>query len=158
MHTTALTFVTGRCHDRRVDSRCESDVFIDETRKAIELGGAASLAVTDLDRDDLPHLWWTGNPAHIRGIASILERVAAGEVAYLAVRAPSGAPVAVGAIDYTKYEGAGMLYRLVTHRSLRSLGIGTRLIGEAEERIARRGLTRAVMADRGRQPPCRCAV
>ncbi len=124
----------------------ESDVFIEETRRAIELHGAASLAVTDLDRDDLPHVWWTGNPAHIRGIAAILERVASGEVAYLAVRAPDGKPVAVGAIDYTRYEGAGMVYRLVTHWLLRSLGVGTRLIGEAEERIVRRGLTRAVMA------------
>ncbi len=123
----------------------ENEAFIAETKAAIAARGAGSLRVTDLTAADLSHVWWTGSPSFLLGLAATLERVKTGELAYLAVRAPDDIPVAVGGIDYVKHAGAGMLYQLNTHWSLQSLGIGSHLIAEAENRIARRGLSRAVI-------------
>ena len=139
-----LTSPTVPCDDFVVESASENDAFIQETRRAVEVNGAGSLVVTDLNRDDLSQIWWAGSADHIRGIAVTLDRVTAGEVEYLAVRAPHGAPVAVGGIDYARHQGAGRS-GASTHWLLRSLGIGTRLIAEAETRITQRGLERAVI-------------
>jgi hypothetical protein len=61
-----------------------------------------------------------------------------GQVEYLAVRAPGGFPVSIGGIDYAKQPGAGIVWQLSTHGDLRSLGLGTALIKEAEARIKKR--------------------
>lgn len=128
---------------------------IEDARRAIEAHGAGSLLVTDLAPDDLSQILWAGSAAHRRSVAAALERVAAGDVEYLAVRAPNGFPVAVGGIDYERHQGAGTLWQLATHGSLRSLGLGTRLITEAETRIRLRGRSRAVMSVEDDNPRAR---
>ena len=96
------------------------------------------LTVRDLTVADLPACAWAGS-----GVATSLERARLGEVDYLAVCAPSGQPVALGGVDYTLTSGAGTLWQLSVHESLRSCGIGTILIQAAEQRIRARGLNRA---------------
>lgn len=124
-------------------------------RRLVEEKSAASLVVDDLTAADLPAIGWSGSPTHIRSVASALERVKLGEIEYLAVRAPGGEPVAKGGIDYSKEEEAGELYQLATHPKLQSLGLGTRLIEEAESRIRRRGLQWAVMGVEDSNPRAR---
>jgi ribosomal protein S18 acetylase RimI-like enzyme len=107
--------------------------------------GADTLEVDDLRPEDLSDIAWSGSPAHLRHVAEALDRAATGEVDYLAVRAPGGLPVAIGGVDFTVHEGAGTLWQLSTREAFRGLGLGTRLIAEAEERIRRRGLCRAML-------------
>lgn len=116
-----------------------------ETRALINQAGVEALVVDDLTKDDLPLLAWSGGPTHVDSMATALERVESGEVDYLAVRAPNGLPVAKGGIDYKVHEGAGMLWQLATYGGLQSLGVGGRLIAEAEKRIKQRGLRFAMM-------------
>jgi len=71
--------------------------------------------------------------------------VASGEAEYLVVRAPDGGPIAKGGIDYRAHPGAGTLWQLATRKELQGLGLGTRLIGVAEDRIRRRGVRRATI-------------
>jgi ribosomal protein S18 acetylase RimI-like enzyme len=47
--------------------------------------------------------------------------------------------VAVGGIDYMLSANAGTLYQLAVHGAVQSCGIGTLLIGAAEQRIRARG-------------------
>jgi GNAT superfamily N-acetyltransferase len=112
----------------------------DATKEAVREHGVESLAVDDLTHTDLDKISWSGGPLHPKYVEEALNRVPGGEVEYLAVRAPSGWPVAIGGIDYAAEEGAGTLWQLATHPRLRGLGLGTRLITEAEKRIQDRGL------------------
>jgi ribosomal protein S18 acetylase RimI-like enzyme len=117
----------------------------ENVRRFIETNGVESLTVDDLTLDDLPNVGWAGSRSHLRYVERALERAAAGEVDYLAVRAPTGEPISIGGVNYAAHEGAGTLWQLATKDSLRSLGLGTRLIAEAEKRIKKRGLRRAMM-------------
>ncbi|MFF7442486.1 GNAT family N-acetyltransferase [Streptomyces sp. NPDC008122] len=101
------------------------------------------LSVRDLAEADLPACGWAGSPKHVRELVHQIRRAEAGEVDYLAVCTPAGLPVAVGGVDYTVGPGAGTLWQLGVLPALQSCGIGTFLIGSAEQRIAARGLTRA---------------
>ncbi|MBB4986268.1 GNAT family N-acetyltransferase [Streptomyces nymphaeiformis] len=101
------------------------------------------LSVRDLTEADLPACGWAGSPKHVRELVHQIRRAEAGEVDYLAVCTPAGLPVAVGGVDYTVRPGAGTLWQLGVLPALQSCGIGTFLIGSAEQRIAARGLTRA---------------
>jgi hypothetical protein len=76
----------------------------------------------DLCREDLVRLGRSGNPECLRKVALALGRVA------------------LGGIDYTQHEAAGTLWQVVTHAQLRSLGLGTCLVAEAERRIRLREL------------------
>ena len=67
------------------------------------------LIVRDLVAADLPNCKWAGSDVHLRNVASQLQRASAGDVDYLAACPPSGIPVAIGGIDYTKAPGAGQL-------------------------------------------------
>jgi ribosomal protein S18 acetylase RimI-like enzyme len=116
-----------------------------ETRDLISRAGPEALRVDDLVGADLPHIAWSGNPSHLRNVEGQLARAAGGEVEYLAVRSPSGAPVAKGGIDYKQHEGAGTMFQLATLPSLQGLGIARRLIGAAEDRIRERGLFVAML-------------
>lgn len=98
------------------------------------------LTIRDLTPEDLPSCAWSGPATHQASIAQALERARRGAVDYLAVCPPSGLPVALGGIDYTKTPGAGTLWQLAVHGALRSCGIGTILIHAAEQRIRARGL------------------
>jgi ribosomal protein S18 acetylase RimI-like enzyme len=62
---------------------------------------------------------------------------------HLAVCPPSDLPVALGGVDYALTPGAGTLWQLSVHESLRSCGIGTILVQAAEQRIRARDLNRA---------------
>jgi ribosomal protein S18 acetylase RimI-like enzyme len=114
---------------------------------------ALPLTIRDLARDDLPACAWTGSPE--QNFAAALERASRGEIDYLVACPPSGLPVAVGGIDYTLSAGAGTLYQLAVHGALHSCGIGTLLIGAAEQRIRARGLHRAELAVEQNNPRAR---
>lgn len=88
------------------------DVFA--IRAVIESHGITMLAVDDLAIADLPFIRWAGSPSHLRSVAKQLARAPAGEVEYLAVRAPTGRPIAKGGVDYAVEEGAGMIWQLAS--------------------------------------------
>lgn len=114
--------------------------------RAAVLGGV-ELIVDDLTFGDLDDIAWSGGSTHVEHVVNVLRRVLDGEdVEYLAVRSPAGRPLAIGGVDYAKYPGAGTIWQLVTHPALRSLGLGGRLLSEAERRIAARGRLWAVLA------------
>jgi ribosomal protein S18 acetylase RimI-like enzyme len=113
------------------------------------------LTVRDLTAADLPACAWSGGSLHVAAIAGELERAGCGEAEYLAVCPPSGLPVALGGIDYVKIPGAGVLWQLAVHGALQSCGIGTILIGAAEQRIRARGLHRAELSVEENNPRAR---
>jgi len=104
------------------------------------------LTVRDLCRDDLRGCEWAGGPGHLDAVAAALTRVGLGEVAYLAACPPSDLPLAIGGVDFVRHEGSGTLWQLAVHPAVRSCGIGTALIGGAEQRIRDRGLDRAELS------------
>lgn len=61
------------------------------------------------------------------------------------MRSPCGLPVSIGGIDYAKEPHAGNLWQLSTHGELRSMGLGSRLMGVAEQRVRARGLSDVVL-------------
>jgi ribosomal protein S18 acetylase RimI-like enzyme len=104
------------------------------------------LTIRDLTHQDLPSCAWSGSATHLASVARALDRVGRGEVEYLAVCPPSNLPVAIGGIDFTLNPGAGTLWQLAVHGALQSCGIGSFLIGAAEQRIRARGLHRAELS------------
>lgn len=114
-----------------------------------------ALTVCDLTAVDLPSCAWSGGPTHLAAITEALDRAGRGEVEYLALCPPSGLPVALGGIDYTKIQGAGVLWMLAVHVALQSCGIGTVLIEAAEQRIRARGLHRAELGVEENNPRAR---
>ncbi len=104
------------------------------------------LIVRDLVAADLPNCKWAGSDVHLRNVAGQLQRASTGDVDYLAACAPTGIPVAIGGIDYTKAPGAGTLWQLSVHPALQSCGIGTVLINVAQQRIVARQLHRAELS------------
>lgn len=104
------------------------------------------LTVRDLLPADLPTCGWSGSPLHLQNVARQLARARIGEVDYLAVCVPSGAPVAKCGVDYHVREGAGTLWQLAVLPALQSCGIGRALIAAAEQRIRDRGRRRAELS------------
>lgn len=119
--------------------------IVQESRQAIEAQGANSLKLDDLALADLPDIAWSGGPLHPNAVAEALIRVELGEVEYMAIRSPGGVPICIGGIDYVKHKSAGYIWQLSTVEELRGLGLGTRLIEEAQRRIKQRGLSKAVL-------------
>lgn len=113
------------------------------------------LTIRDLTREDLPACAWSGSATHLVSMAAALDRATRGEVEYLCACPPSGLPVGLGGIDYTRSPGAGTIWQLAVHGALQSLGIGTLLIGAAEQRIRARGLDRAELAVEETNPRAR---
>ncbi|TWD80858.1 acetyltransferase (GNAT) family protein [Kribbella amoyensis] len=101
------------------------------------------LAVRDLTDADLAACGFAGSDLHLKQVARQLDRARDGEVDYLAVCTKTDLPVAIGGVDYVPHPGAGSLWQLAVHPALQSCGIGTVLIGAAEQRILARGLDRA---------------
>ncbi|HEY3510921.1 MAG TPA: GNAT family N-acetyltransferase [Kribbella sp.] len=98
------------------------------------------LTTRNLTESDLPACGWYGTATDLVYVAEAIQRARRGEVDYLAVCPPSGLPVAVGGIDYTKPPGAATIWQLSVRAELRSCGIGTVLIGELEQRARDHGL------------------
>jgi len=132
-----------------------SDAVIDAVRQLIRLEGPGALVVDELRHEDLEQIGWSGSRSHLRAVAEALQRVVSGDVEYLAVRAPTGEPVAKGAIDYTSHDGAGTLWQLATQPELQSLGLGSYLVREAERRIRLRGLRWAILGVEDNNPRAR---
>jgi ribosomal protein S18 acetylase RimI-like enzyme len=101
------------------------------------------LTVRDLQPDDLGDLHWSGGSEHITALAEAVQRGYADEVDVLVMIAGNRLPVAVGAVDFAKHADAGELWMLSVHEHWQSLGLGTRLIAALEDRVRRRGLSRA---------------
>ena len=101
--------------------------------------GVGNLVVDELIETDLNDLDWSGSRTHIDHVRKALARVPSGDVEYLVIRSPEGAPIAKGGIDYAANKDAGTLWQLATHGALQGLGLGTRLIEVAEGRIRARG-------------------
>ena len=98
-----------------------------------------------LTRDDLPSITWAGTRLHLRNVAVELDRVASGEVVYLAICGQTDMPLALGMVDFTRRPGAGDLEQLVTMPAVRSLGLGSKLVHALETAIRERGLSRATL-------------
>jgi ribosomal protein S18 acetylase RimI-like enzyme len=113
------------------------------------------LTIRDLTREDLPSCAWSGSAMHLAAIAEALDRAERGEVEYLAACPPSSLPVALGGIDYTRKPGAGVLWMVGVHEALQSCGVGTVLIGAAEQRIRARGLDLAELSVEENNPRAR---
>ncbi len=113
------------------------------------------LAIRDLTAADLPACSWSGSALHLAGVSRALDRVARGEMDYLAACPPAGLPVAMGGIDYTVNPAAGTLSQLAVHAALQSCGIGTALIEAAEQRILARGRNQAELAVEESNPRAR---
>lgn len=128
---------------------------LDSIRDVIRQRGVGALEVSDLAKIDLSDIAWAGGPVHLELIAKALDRAATGEVEYLAVRAPNGKPVCIGGVDYKPHAGAGTLWQLATRGELQGLGLGTRLIEEAERRIRARGLSTAMLGVEDNNPRAR---
>ncbi len=113
------------------------------------------LTIRDLTAGDLPSCAWLGSASYLASVARGLERARRGETDYLAVCPPSGLPLALGGVDYTRTPGAGRLLHLGVTAVLQSCGIGTLLIQAAEQRIRARGLRRADLKVEERNPRAR---
>jgi ribosomal protein S18 acetylase RimI-like enzyme len=100
----------------------------------------SELVLDDLTAADLTAIAWSGGPLHIKAVGEALERVTQGEVEYLVVRDRDSRPVCKGGIDYTEHPRAGTIWQVATRKDLEGLGLATRLIAEAERRIAARDL------------------
>ncbi|MBC3841792.1 GNAT family N-acetyltransferase [Streptacidiphilus sp. 4-A2] len=124
----------------------------------VQQGGTAfvvPVTVRDLTVQDIPSCTWSGSALHLEGLALQLERSAAGEVDYLALCTPVGLPVAIGGVDYQVHPGAGTLWQLAVLPALQSRGLGTLLVGSAEQRIRERGLRRAELGVEDSNPRAR---
>jgi ribosomal protein S18 acetylase RimI-like enzyme len=113
------------------------------------------LTVRDMEETDLPHLACFYSPLGLSNMPDELERARRGVVDHLVVCTATGVPVAKGAVNYDEKPGAGVIWTLSVRAELRSLGIGTVLIGAAEERIRKRGLTRAEISAEENNPRAR---
>ena len=102
-----------------------------------------ALTVRDLDAEDLADLEWSGGAEHVHAVAEALTAAYQDEVLLLAVALGNGRLVAMGAADLRPYPGAGLLWMLSVHETFQNLGVGTRLVGELEERLRGRGLATA---------------
>lgn len=76
--------------------------------------GTARLDVTALLPEEIESIGWSGTRMHLDNVHAQLQRVTAGEVEYLTLRA-HGLPVAKGGIDFAKEPGAGVIWQLATH-------------------------------------------
>jgi ribosomal protein S18 acetylase RimI-like enzyme len=130
-------------------------VLDDSAREDGARGIAIPLTIRDLSSADVAACAWSGPATHLAAIALALHRVRLGEVDYLAACPPSGLPVAIGGVDYAKTPGTGTIWQLSVHPALRSCGLGTTLIGAAEQRIRARGLHRAELGVEDDNPRAR---
>lgn len=92
---------------------------------------------------DLAELDWSGGAEHLNALARALEAREIDEVGVVVGALGNGRLVAVGAVDYRHEPDVGELWMLSVHDLLQSLGLGTALIHELEDRCRRRRRRRA---------------
>jgi ribosomal protein S18 acetylase RimI-like enzyme len=129
--------------------------LVQDVMRVIRTAGARGLRVDDLTREDVPLLGWSGSAMHLASVVRALDRVELAELEYLAVRAPTGEPIAKCAIDYAKAPGTGWIYQVATAAELQGHGIGTCLIVAAEERIRQREVCVAELGVEDNNPRAR---
>jgi len=113
--------------------------LVRQARAVLEQAGPSGFVLGDLTLDDLGAIAWSGDPHHLTVVRSALDRVTPGQLEYLALRLPDGRPVAKAFLDFTRFDDAGYLSQLATHPDLQGMGLGTRLMVGAEDRIVARG-------------------
>jgi len=118
----ATSPVTEESSELERPQTADADEAIRAALETLQAGGTDGFSVDDLRPNDLARITWSGGPSHIQSMIEALDRVAIGEVEYLVVRAPNGAPVSKGGIDYAAHDGAGTLWQLATHADLMSNG------------------------------------
>ena len=104
------------------------------------------VTVDDLRRDEVAGLGWSGSATHLRNVAGQLDRRDAGVVDYLVVRDAEGVPIAKAGIVYDELPGCGVIMQMATREDVQGRGHASRLVAEAERRIAARGVRRAVLS------------
>lgn len=105
-----------------------------------------ALTVRDLEPADLSDLGWSGGQEHLRAMAALLQASYAGEVAVVVLALANEQLAACGVADFRPDPDLGLLHTLSVHERLQSLGLGTLLVAELEERVRRRGVNRAQIA------------
>lgn len=123
-----------------------TSAVVEAVREVARAGRVGSLVVDDLRPDEVEAIAWSGSPRHLQSVAEALQRAAKGAVEYLVIRAPTGEPVATGGVDFEDERAPGKIWQVATHPELQSLGLGTRLIHELEERVRHRGFNKAWLA------------
>ena len=129
------------------------DDLVRRAKPVLDAHGTATLVVDDFTTADVP--LWSAHPSSARSLGRALGRRDAGKVEYLAVRAPTGEALAKCGIEYTQEPGAGVIYQLDVLEPFQGLGLGTRLIEEAERRIKARGFELAMMGVEDDNPRAR---
>jgi ribosomal protein S18 acetylase RimI-like enzyme len=110
---------------------------IAQLRALIAAEGLDALSCDDFRRDDIER--WTTRAGERESLAKAMDQVEAGTVDYITLRGPCGRPLSKCGINYTERDDTGVIYQFDTMEGLRGLGLGTRLLTEAERRIRERG-------------------
>lgn len=100
-------------------------------------GVDVELSFRDLQQADLDRLDWSGGPAHLVALDQALHRAWQGEVDLVVGELRHGGLIACGAVNHTK--PVPELWMLSVHPAWQSVGVGTQLIIELENRIRERG-------------------
>ena len=113
------------------------------------------LTVRDLEPTDLGDLDWSGGAEHIRAVADALQATYTGEVAVVVAGLANDRLVGLGAVDFRGDAEAGRIWLLSVQETLRSLGIGSKLVRALERRTVEQGRTRARIAVEHDNPQAR---
>lgn len=104
------------------------------------------LRFRELEPEDLPHLDWSGGPAHLLELARAWEDSVAGDVAVLVGEIGNGHLIACGGVRLRRYPDAAELWILSVAESWQGLGVGSALIGALEDLSAARGHRRVQLS------------
>ena len=110
-----------------------------ETRAFLATGSPDDLVCDDFTARDVD--LWVENDGERDGFGAMLALIAQGNADYLTIRSPSGVPVSKIGVNYLEKSTVGVFTQFDTREGLRSLGLGRRLVHEAERRVVARGLS-----------------
>jgi len=97
----------------------------------------------DLEPTDLGDLDWSGGAEHLRAVSEALQAAYAGEVALVVATLKNDRLIGMGGVDFRHDHGVGRIWMLAVHETVQSLGIGSRLIMELENRTVAAGRSTA---------------
>lgn len=110
---------------------------VSETRAFLATRSLDDLVCDDFTVSDVD--LWVTTPGESDGFNAVLNLVARGDADYLNIRSPSGVPVTKCGVNYIEKPAVGVITQFDTREGLRSLGLGRRLLVEAERRVVARG-------------------